>query len=427
MKKRMLASVSSLLLVGGLLAGCSSKDSSTAADTSKDGKIQISVWSLQSQDKTFLNSVYKDFEKENPKIDLKVNEYTVDSMKEALKVAASSNTMPDTWFTWGGSLGSFYPENGLAADLTDIAKKDNWDQKYNKAAIDLTKVNGKIYGVPYHLNSMGMFYNKEVYQKAGLSAPKTFDEFESQLQKLKDSGVTPLTVGGKSGWMLMRFTEQLIEHYAGPQLHDQLNTMEASWNDPAVVKSFAKLKEWSDKGYFPKGFISIDPTELETTMYQGKGALALEGTWFDGNVIDQGLKADNFDFFSFPSGQTPERMSSFVEMFQVNSNLSKEKQAAVIKFLEFVSGKNEVNKFADKYGSAAALGITYPDTNPHVSVMADQVKKGNFLISDQALPQQVVQALFEAQDKVVLGQFTPKQAAQSIQSAIKDYKANNAQ
>ena len=212
MKKRMLASVSSLLLVGSILAGCSSKDSSTAADNSKDGKIQISVWGLKDQDTSYIKPMITDFEKENPKIDVKVTDYTTDSIKEALKVAASSNTMPDTWFTWGGSLGSFYPENGLAADLTDIAQKDNWEQKFNKAAIDLTKVNGKIYGVPYHLNSMGMFYNKDVYQKAGLTAPKTFDEFESQLQKLKDSGVSPLAVGGKSGWMLMRFTEQLIEH-----------------------------------------------------------------------------------------------------------------------------------------------------------------------------------------------------------------------
>jgi ABC-type glycerol-3-phosphate transport system substrate-binding protein len=69
MKKRMLVSVSSLLLVGGLLAGCSSKDSSTDANTAKDGKVQISVWGLKDQDTSYIKPMIKDFEKENPKID----------------------------------------------------------------------------------------------------------------------------------------------------------------------------------------------------------------------------------------------------------------------------------------------------------------------------------------------------------------------
>ncbi|MCP8967745.1 ABC transporter substrate-binding protein [Ectobacillus ponti] len=429
MKKKLLAGVSGMMLFAGLLSGCSSSStsssssSSSATDAGKDGKVKITLWDIKDQNDPYIAPIVKDFMKENPDIQVEITPYAVDPLKEALKVAASSNTMPDAWFTWGGTLGSFYPENGLAADLTQVSKDDKWAEKFNKAAIDLSSYSGKVYGVPYHLNSVGMFYNKNVYQKAGLTAaPKTFAEFEEQMQKVKDAGSVPLAVGGKNGWMLMRFTEQLIEHYGGPDLHDKLNSMKASWDDPAVVKTFAKLKEWSDKGYFQKGFISMDPEEAETITYQDKGALVLEGSWYDGTLIAKGYKPENFQFFPFTTEQTPTRMSSFVEMFQVKAGLDKEKQAAVVKLLEYLTDKEVVNKYADKYGAAATLGVTYPASTPHIKEMGEAVAKGNFLIADQALPQEVVQKLFEAQDKVVLGEFSPEQAAKSIQEAVKSYK-----
>ena len=60
--------------------------------------------------------------------------------------------------------------------------------------------------------------------------------------------MTPFSLGGKFSWMTMRFTDFFIEHFAGPKLHDDLMNMRVSWDQEAVVKGFAKLKEWQDKG-----------------------------------------------------------------------------------------------------------------------------------------------------------------------------------
>ncbi|MFB5760881.1 ABC transporter substrate-binding protein [Paenibacillus medicaginis] len=423
MKKWVVLLASVLLVVTGAV-GCSSDAGQKSQEDSSSGSatVSISFWTLNTG-WAWLQSAVEDFEKANPDIDVELTQYEVDPFKENLKVAASSKTLPDMWFTWGGTLGSFYPENGMTMDLTQVAKDHKWSERYNQTAIDMSTYDGEISGIPLHLNVLGMWYPKELYQKLNLQAPSTFAEFESQLQTLKDNGVTPLAFGSKGGWHTMRLTEQLLEHFAGPELHDKLNNLEASWNDPAVVKTFEKIKEYTDKGYFPRGYSSLDPSEAEMLFYQQSGAIINEGTWFDGNITENGFDPAQFDVFKFPTEQTPARASVFVEMLQLNGSSDPAKQEAALKLGEYLTSVEVVNKFIDDYGSPATLGFTVSDKTPHVQPLIDSAKDGGFLITDQALPQEVVQKLFEAQDKVALNEWTPQQAAENMENAVSAYKS----
>ncbi|SFF41675.1 raffinose/stachyose/melibiose transport system substrate-binding protein [Paenibacillus algorifonticola] len=416
-----------LLMIALIAAGCSSSggtnseagSTSGTSGTSSAKKITVSVWALQEH--TWIDGAAADFNAANPDIQIEVSKYAVDPMKEALKVAANSGTLPNMWSTWGGSLGSFYAENGLTADLTQIAKDHNWPSLYNQAAIDMGTYNGKVSGIPYHLNAVDMWYSKTVYDKLKLTAPSTFEELEAQLQAMKDGGITPLSLGGKNGWHVMRLTEQLLEHFAGPELHDKLNNLTASWNDPAVVQTFAKLKEYNDKGYFPKGYVALDPTEAVNLFYPGTTGLDIDGTWLDGNIAAAGFNVNDFGVFKFPTG----RSSVFAEMFQVSADLDQATLEATIKVGEYLTSAEVVNKYIDSYGTPAALNVTYSENTPHLKPLLDMATKGSFLITDQALPQEVVQKLFEAQDKVALKEWTPEQAAEGMEKAAADYKAKN--
>jgi len=393
-----------------------------AGQVSAQAKIKIAFWGLSDQ-KAALDPILADFQKANPNISAEFTPYAVDALKESLKVAAASKTLPDIWFTWGGSLGSFYVENGMTADLTSLAKDRGWNTKYNKAALDLSTYGGKLSGVPYHLNEMAVFYPKALFAKLKISPPKTFAEFEANLKVLKAAKVVPLAFAGKNGWHLMRLTEALLEHFAGPKAHDDLNALKASWKSEAVVKTFAKLKEWSDAGYFPKGFVSLDPQEIETGFYQGTNmGYIIEGPWWDGNMISNGFDPMTEDFFPFPTDQTPVRMSSFAEMFQISAQSSPTQRDAAVKLAEYMTGVEAVTKYVETYGSSGLLEAPSSPKTPHVKPMAAAVSKGNFLIGDQALPQEVVQKLFEATDKVLLKLWTPEQGAASIQAGIDAYK-----
>lgn len=407
---------------GSTPATSGSQSGDQAQSSSGEEKVTISFWSIDGV-MSYVNPIIEQFEQENPNIDVEVSSFSTDAIKESLKVAASSRTLPDIWFNFGGSFALFYSENGLAKDLTQVAKDHNWDQIYNPAAIELTKLDGKIYMVPFHLSTLGVFVKKDLYDQFGLQAPTTLAELENHMAIMHENGITPLPVGGKYGWMVMRWTEQLIEHYAGPELHDRLNALEEPWTNESVVKAFAKLKEWADKGYFPKGFITTSPDEAEMYMFT-EGGYTLEGNWFDQTLTSNGYDPNNYLFFKFPNEQGPVRMSSYVEGFQINAESSPEKQEAAIKLAEFITGPEMVNKYINEYGASALIDFATTEAAPHVKIMAEAVQTGNFVITDQALPQEVVDKLFEATDAVFLNALTPEQAAAEIQKAVDQYKAN---
>mgnify|MGYP002622770916 FL=1 len=408
---------------GGTGSNADSGGQPNEQGSSSGGKAAISFWGIDGIS-SYVEPIIKEFEQENPDISVEISWFSTDAIKESLKVAASSRTLPDLWFNWGGSFASFYSANGLAMDLTQVAEDHNWAGIYNPAAIELAKYEGKIYSVPFHLASLGVFVKKDLYEQFGLQAPKTLAELEEHMAIMHENGITPLPVGGKYGWMLMRWTEQLIEHYAGPELHDQLNALEASWTDPSVVSALTKLKEWADKGYFPKGFITTAPEEAEMYMYSD-GGYALEGTWFDQTLTSNGYDPNNYLFFKFPNEQGAVRMSSFAEGFQINAETTPEKQQAAIKLAEYITSPDVVNKYINDYGAPALSEFASTEAAPHVKVMAEEVSAGNFLITDQALPQEVVDKLFEVTDAVMLNAMTPEQAAAEMQKAVDQYKANN--
>jgi raffinose/stachyose/melibiose transport system substrate-binding protein len=321
-------------------------------------------------------------------------------------------------------LGSFYVENGMTADLTATAKAENWAAKYNAASLSLSSYGGKLSGVPFHLNAIGLYYPKPLFGKLGIKEPKTFADFEASLKVLSANKAVPLAFAGKNGWHLMRLTEALIEHFGGPQVHDDLLALKTSWNNPAVTKTFAKLKEWSDLGYFPKGFIALDTQEVENQQYPaGKMGYNLEGPWYDGNnIAAAGFDPKDFAVIQFPTDQNPVRISSFAEMFQVSAQSSATQRAAALKLAKYITGLEAATKYVDDYGAAAILGGPVSKKSPNTKVISDLVSKGNFLIGDQALPQEVVQKLFEATDKVVLKVWTPEQGAAAIQAAAEAFK-----
>ncbi|WP_372638319.1 ABC transporter substrate-binding protein [Cohnella sp.] len=417
-----------ILIFSLLAASCAGREIGGAGFTNagrSDGKneteekVTISFWTLNAE---WVKYAIDDFKLQYPNIEVELTLYDTDPIKETLKVAASSKTLPDIWFTWGGTLGSFYPEYGLSMDLTQVASNHNWSGTYSKAALDMVTFGNKITGIPFHVNVLGMWYSKNVYAKAGLKAPSTFAEFESQLQTLKDAGVIPLAFGSKGGWHTMRVTEQLLEHFAGPELHDKLNALSASWNDPAVVMTFEKLKEYTDKGYFPKGYSYLDPAETDDLLFQEQAGMIYEGTWFDVTINSEGFDNTKFDVFPFPSDWTPRRPSLFADMFQINVESVPAKQEAAIKLGEYLTSVDVINKYLDSYGTPATLSTKNSSKSPHVQLLLETAMDGGFLITDQALPQEVVQKLFEAQDKVALNEWTPAQAAEEMEKAAQAYK-----
>ena len=85
-----------------------------------------------------------------------------------------------------------------------------------------------------------------------------------------------LSLGGKFGWNTMRLLDYFIELEAGPEMHDQLNALEASWDSPEVIAAYQKLKTWVDNGWIVPGFLAVSPDDARQPFYRGQAAMVFE-------------------------------------------------------------------------------------------------------------------------------------------------------
>ncbi len=282
-----------------------------------------------------------EFQKKYPNIKIKWTKYSTDEIKQALRVASAAGKLPDAWFNWGGSLASPYEEGGHALELTpELMAQYGVDKNILPAALSLARWKGKLYGVPIWVRPMTIFYKKSLLEKNGLSAPKSFADLEQLCQALKSKGITPVACGGKFSWMTMRTTDFFIEHYAGPAVHDKLFALEESWNSPAVIQAFAKLKEWVSKGYFNDGFLSLDPNQALPLLFQDKAAMIFQGPWIENeNIVSAHQDPNNYVPIVAPADQTPVRVSGFQEQIQFWAKSNPDAQKAALLFAAFITAR----------------------------------------------------------------------------------------
>ncbi len=403
--KKVLACVLALTLCVSLTAGF--------AETAP---VELTYWA-HSGVKTSIEPMTEAYLAAHPEVKITVSYYATDDIKPALKVAASSDTLPDMWFNWGGSLAGYYVTNGCTYDLTQYAADHDWRSLFNGGALDLCTLNGQLAGIPTSMAMLSIYYKKDVFEKCGVAVPTTFDELEAACAKLKENGVVPFATAGMYGWHLMRIIEQLIEYYAGPELHDQLQNMTTSWDCDAVIKALTKYQEWVHKGYFPDGFITSSPDDTEMLLASGQAAMDPEGQWFDNTATNDGLDINEFDWFPFPNGTG--RISAFGEMVQLNKKLTPEQVDAAVQYITYIFANDTAHQLA-----LPSANFSYPETQPHAEKVFEYAKTaGSFTITDQAFPTEVADVLFSQQDALAMDSTTPEQAAAAIQAAVEKYLA----
>ena len=396
-----------------------------AAEEEKE-EVSLTFWTLTSR-QIGLEAIIDDFRAAYPHINLEVVYADGSSHQNNGRVAAAAGTLPDMWFNWGGTLGGYYVENGLTYDLTDYAAANNWDQKFTAPGMDLMTLHGELSAYPTAVSMVAVFYRADIFEKYGLEEPATFDEFEAVLATLKENGECPMSTasGPGGGWHLMRTIEQLLEHYAGPELHDQMNNLEESWNNEAFIQTLTTYQDWAEKGYFNEGFVSAAPEDTLTKLYTGECVIVFEGQWAERNILQAEQDNTLYGVFPFPNGGT-NRMSAFGEGIQFNANITEEELAAALAFMDFYYGPETVASQPENYKyPMPVIGVGVPEVNIHTAEMVEAVaESGTFTIGDQALPKELADALFNVQDNVGLGTWTPEEGAAAMQEAVEQYLAN---
>lgn len=198
----------------------------------------------------------------------------------------------------------------------------------------------------------GIIYSKKAYEKAGVTAePKTYDEFLAIQEKLKASGITPLTFGGKDifhwgFWVNKFFMDNMFAD--DPHWNAKRTKGEVSFADEGPMRAMTDFTELFTKGYVDKGWASTADNQTASMLVTGKAAQLFSGPW----MFAQISQADpNFEFGWYP---VPDRQGRIVvnglnnlQGWAISTDAGKDadKQAAMTAFVKFFFSKDQYTKY----------------------------------------------------------------------------------
>ena len=340
--------------------------------------------------------------------------------------------VPDVYFTWTGSWGENFVRGKRAVDLTPVIGPDTeWGKTLATAAVSAFQYNGKLYGIPLYLDAKFMGYNKSLFEKAGITEPKTFDDLLSACASLKKTGVTPISFGNKEGWPGVHYAGQLLA-YNVPQatLEKDFVPETAKYTDPGYVESLKQYKQIIDECSDGSGTNGSSYASALQQFSNGKSAMYYqEIIEFDQSTADGALKRENFGFFKLPVPKDAKgdvkAIEGAPEGYMINA--ASKNVPLAIDFMRFVtSAENGKILSAPPYGqpSATVGGYSAESMNPTVVDGLKVIADSSYLMPwlDTANPPRVAAAWLSGLQALIGGSMTPEQVMERVKEAAASSK-----
>jgi multiple sugar transport system substrate-binding protein len=206
MKRKLLCILMSVVMTAVLMTGCGNKSDSkdtdgkaaitegakatSGADNSDTGKgvtISYAVW--DSNQAELIRQLADSFEAETGiHVDIQVNGWS--DYWTALEAAATGGSLPDTFWMHSNNI-YYYASNNQLLDLTGYIKDSDIDlANYPEGLNQIYNLNGKQYAIPKDYDTIGLWYNKTMFDAADVSYPDntwTWDDLKEAAKKLTKS------------------------------------------------------------------------------------------------------------------------------------------------------------------------------------------------------------------------------------------------
>ncbi|HWS51844.1 MAG TPA: ABC transporter substrate-binding protein [Microbacterium sp.] len=318
------------------LAGCAGQGSGGGGDTNADGKIVLDFWNgFTGPDGPALQQVVDDFNASQDEIEVKTNIMPWDTLYQKVLTSVAGSNGPDIIAMSATRLPQFADE-GLFMPVDDFYEDPEHDtDALTESAIEASMFDGANYGVPVNFTPMLMYYNKDLFQAAGLdpeAPPTTWDELAAMVPKL--------TVDENGDGKPEQYAMALGDHETVPIFPSLLwgtgggvvseDGTTSTLGDPESIEA---LEFWvslvKDQQASPIGLNGADADKLFQT---GKAAIEIVGPWMTTGFDEAGL---NYGLAKPPTGPTADATLADVVSMGLPSNASDEAKDAAYQFFAY--------------------------------------------------------------------------------------------
>jgi raffinose/stachyose/melibiose transport system substrate-binding protein len=296
------------------LAGCSSGAGSSSSSTagSATGKDPSSFTVLTADQNpqlaTDLGKLASGACKAENKA-LPLQDETVDQtdVVQKTELLSSQNALPVHYIAGtsdvrsDGALG----KNGFVLNYeTQLKKLGVWSDILPAASSTVDAVYGNMVSLPYQYNIEGIWYNKAIFKKLGLSVPTTYPQLTADAKKIKAAGYTPFATDGVDEWPITRLIGMYIFRSLGPNAMKNIENGTAKLTSPKYVAAAAAVQSMAEAGDFGTGFTTTDAAAATNAFLTGKAAMMYDGSWLLSNINDpsqNSIGVSNVGLMSYPA------------------------------------------------------------------------------------------------------------------------------
>lgn len=352
--KKLVSMVMVFALTATSLIGCgSSGDVKTQEKADASGKItlKMSVWD---KDKTaYLQPAIDAYKAKNPNVDIELLEVTAAEYQDKLSVMLSGGSDDIDIISVKDSPGySGMVNKNQLEPLDSYISKDNVKLGSYSGAAEQLKIKDKLYALPFRSDTWVLYYNKDIFDKAGIAYPTndiTWSQYEELAKKLASGDGTNRVYGTyDQAW---RSTVQL------PAILDGKNTM--IQNDYSFLKPYYEmaLRMQKDKTMMDYGSLKTGSIHYSGVFENNQTAMLPMGTWFIGTLMaDQakGTSKVNWGIVKYPHADGVKPGTTIATITSLAINAASSKKEAAWDFLKFYTGAEGAEVIA-KTGTLPAI------------------------------------------------------------------------
>ncbi len=314
------------------------------SDAKSDGPVEVTFWSLfTGGDGEFFDAMVEEFNRTHPDIVVKADTAKFDNYYTKLTAALSSKTAPDVVVIHQSNLITYKEGNTLIGlnDLLDEAGAPMSD--FVPAAIDPVTYDGEVYALPLDVHPIILYYNTELFAKAGITEPpQSFEEFIAAAEAVEAMGTTGLamdnTTATYKAFTLTRYFISGLGQLGTTVLTD--DNMKANFNNANGVRLVQDIIDLVNKyGVVPSGY---DYDTSVTDFKLGKAGMHINGVWVTGTLENQpGLE---FAAMPFPPlyGKSVAVSGSHTLAMPVQKKADAATQAAAIEFMLWMTENGDM-------------------------------------------------------------------------------------
>jgi len=414
-----------------ILSACSgsketSKDEASGANSGSGDQIELDFWHFDTgARKDIYGAAIKRFEEKNPNVKVNVVQVPNDDYKQRVIIAMSGGEAPDVFASWGGGWLEEFVKSDKVMDLTE---QDIEFDKFIEVALNNSKFDDKIYGLPLGISLYTFFYNKEIFEQNGLEVPKTYSELLSHIEVLKKKDIYPLALANQPKWPGAFYLMYLADRIGGEEVFQNAHRRTGGgFDDEVYVEAGKYIQELVELDAFNPGFngIPYDSGQARQMMYSDQAAMMLQTGAFVNHVREEFPEfEEKLGVFQFPAVEggkgDPSNISAGVSPTWSVKKDTKHPELAVALLNELTSLET-AQDYVNRSGNVVAIkGVDVEDE--YVKTFTEWVNEANSIQFpyDQTLPPELGELHKDTTFELFGLGMTPEEAAEAMEKKAKE-------